>query len=415
MKAQTVGDELRQDVRRAAGLNYELPVAQQYTDTPAPAGKRAFYINHYGCPAAFYPEQTDRYRLPYATLAKADSAGALTPFGRDVLQRLAVIKSDAEGRSGELTDGGKQHIRALMRQLTERYPSVFTDGSYIDGRSIVRNHCIQTMDEALLQVSLAHQNMKMRPKASHKNDPWMAPVDNTLKDRRTDSLTMAAYNAFVDKNSDDSRLTALLFSDADYAKTVDSKALATQLFYLAGVTANTPLTSSVTLFDLFTPEEIQRHWRCQNAWNYVNFGACKLNGGQQPYVQREILWNMLHMGDSIISLNTPVAHLRYTHQAVLMSLACLMELDNCGFATDSLDLLEDNGWADYRMTPFGGSIAVIHYRIDKDDNDILIKVLLNGHEARMPIKTDCAPYYHWQDVKRYYLRKLYRYQRQRYE
>ena len=54
---------------------------------------------------------------------------------------------------------------------------------------------------------------------------------------------------------------------------------------------------------------------------------------------------------------------------------------------------------------------MIHYRSGQDDKDPLIKVLLNGREARLPIETDCAPYYHWHDVKRYYLRKLYRYEK----
>jgi hypothetical protein len=45
---------------------------------------------------------------------------------------------------------------------------------------------------------------------------------------------------------------------------------------------------------------------------------------------------------------------------------------------------------------------------------VLVKVLLNNREARLPLKTDCAPYYHWNDVKRYYLRKLYRYENERF-
>ena len=57
--------------------------------------------------------------------------------------------------------------------------------------------------------------------------------------------------------------------------------------------------------------------------------------------------------------------------------------------------------------------VMVHYRRDLDDNDVLVKVLLNGHEARLPIATDCAPYYHWNDVKHYYLRKLYRYENTR--
>ena len=56
---------------------------------------------------------------------------------------------------------------------------------------------------------------------------------------------------------------------------------------------------------------------------------------------------------------------------------------------------------------------MVHYRADRNDSDVLVKVLLNGEEATLPIPTDCAPYYHWQDVKRYYLRKLYRYENRR--
>jgi hypothetical protein len=106
-------------------------------------------------------------------------------------------------------------------------------------------------------------------------------------------------------------------------------------------------------------------------------------------------------------------HLRYTHANVIMSLACLMDLNGYGLHTANLDSLEDYGWANFRIAPLGGSIMMIHYRTDRDDPDVLVKVLLNGEEATLPIPTDCAPYYHWQDVKRYYLRKLYRYENRR--
>jgi hypothetical protein len=33
-------------------------------------------------------------------------------------------------------------------------------------------------------------------------------------------------------------------------------------------------------------------------------------------------------------------------------------------------------------------------------------VLLNEQEARLPIRTDCAPYYHWRDFRRHYLKMI---------
>ena len=92
-----------------------------------------------------------------------------------------------------------------------------------------------------------------------------------------------------------------------------------------------------------------------------------------------------------------------------------MELNGYGLKTSDLNQLEKLGWANYRIAPFGSSVQVVYYRKDKTDENILIKVLLNGQEARLPIETDCAPYYHWEDVKRYYLRKLYAHEKIRFD
>ena len=54
----------------------------------------------------------------------------------------------------------------------------------------------------------------------------------------------------------------------------------------------------------------------------------------------------------------------------------------------------------------GSNIQIIHYRRGPDDEDVLVKVLLNERETTLPVSTDCAPYYHWRDVRDYYLTKL---------
>ena len=39
-------------------------------------------------------------------------------------------------------------------------------------------------------------------------------------------------------------------------------------------------------------------------------------------------------------------------------------------------------------------------------DDILMLPLLNEREATLPVKTDVAPYYHWSDVRDYFMDKL---------
>jgi hypothetical protein len=54
----------------------------------------------------------------------------------------------------------------------------------------------------------------------------------------------------------------------------------------------------------------------------------------------------------------------------------------------------------------GSNLQIIFYRSSPKDHDVLIKVLLNETEATLPLPTDCAPYYHWQDFRKYCLDKL---------
>ena len=415
VKAQNVVKELKADVNRSAGTYYSLPAIKTEHDTPAPAGMKPFYINHYACPSSYYLEKGEYYNDPLAVFMKADSLGKLTKLGKDVLRRLAIVHDDAHNRTGELTIKGMAQSRGAMKLMVERFPEAFTKNGYYSARSVVQNRSILTMVESAAQLSKMFGPQTVGTRVSHGEQYFMNPQDKDLTDDRIDTLTMERYKRFAALNTDEIRLMESLFNDQNYVTiNVDPYILSQQLFRLAGSIQHTELAGRITLYDLFTPEEIHRHWRKNNAWNYINYGAFKLNGARQPFLQRGVLRNMIHMGDSMLKRNNPVAHIRYTNERVIMGLACLMELNNCGLETENLDSLEHHGWADYKIAPLGGSIVMIYYRKHKDDPNILVKVLLNGREARLPMKTDCAPYYRWNDVKRYYLRKLYRYESERF-
>lgn len=414
-KAQSVVEELQANTNLAAGMFYARQAGKTPKDTPAPDGKKPFYINHYGCPGSYYLDKGEYYTDTYQTLVKAHKEGKLTKLGQDVLRRIEILKRDAHQRYGELSPIGAKQSRELVEQMIKRFPDVFTQNVYLSVRSIVENRCIMTMQEGLLQLSSMKQPLVIRSKASLQEMKFMSPTDTELTSHRIDSLTQINYDRFCMLNSSDARLMLSLFNDQSYVLNhIDASKLTRQLFILAGNVQNTNLAGRITLWDIFTPEEIHMHWRKQNAWHYINYGGYTLNGGYQPYLQRSVLRNMIHMGDSVIARKSPMIHLRYTYADVVMSLACLMDLDGYGLHTDNLDSLEAYGWANYRIAPLGGSIAMIHYRSQPGDPDVLVKVLLNGHETRLPIETDCAPYYHWKDVKRYYLRKLYRYANRRF-
>jgi hypothetical protein len=61
----------------------------------------------------------------------------------------------------------------------------------------------------------------------------------------------------------------------------------------------------------------------------------------------------------------------------------------------------------------GCNLQLIFYRKNVHDKDVLVKVLLNEREATLPLKSDLAPYYRWNEVRQYYLNKLNAYEQNR--
>ncbi len=396
-------------------LAWLLPLSTTaQSETPVPGGKKPFYYNHYGCPTACYLDKPSDYERPYETLLEADKEGKLTKLGQDVLRQVNLLRNEAKGRTSELTAEGVADIRMQMRQLVKNYPTLFTDSTTIDSRSIMHTHCLSMAAEALVELAKYCPNAQTKLRTSQRDVQWMNPKDWQLTALRTAPRAKSSYDRFVAQHTDDTRLMESLFNDSSYVATqIDIPALSDQLYLLAENVPYTGLAKTVTLSSLFTVDEMNNHWQQHNAWNYISYGNCPLSGGKQAYLQRKPLWNMFHMGDSVMQLTQPIVHIRFTSRGVLLSMVSLMELDDCGVVTENLDSLETLGWDDRKIAPFGGSVVMVHYRVDENDSDPLVKVLLNGREARLPIESDCAPYYHWNDVKRYYLRKLYRYEKER--
>jgi hypothetical protein len=99
--------------------------------------------------------------------------------------------------------------------------------------------------------------------------------------------------------------------------------------------------------------------------------------------------------------------MRFGHESCLLPLAVLMGLSDCGYVTDDLETLADN-WQCQRYFPMASNMQWVFYRKSGSD-DILVRILLNEKEMTMPINSDCAPFYHWTDVEKYYRTKLSQY------
>jgi hypothetical protein len=167
------------------------------------------------------------------------------------------------------------------------------------------------------------------------------------------------------------------------------------------------------LNELFTTDDLYRMWQIDNALWYLQYGFCPLNGGNYPYSQRHLLRQMIADADSCIRQEHPGAQLRFGHDTVILPLVCLLGINGYDLQTTDLETLETRGWLCSSVFPMAANVQFVFYRCNPKDKDVLFKVLLNEQEATLPIPTNCAPYYHWADFRRFYLRKLNRYEKLR--
>ena len=390
-----------------AGSNYLAYRGPQKALTPAPKGYKPFYLSHYGRHGSRYLIGTSDYDQPYNTLKKADRDGKLTAKGKEVLQKLALICAEAKGRDGELTQRGAEQHKGIAKRMYERFPEVFKGKTHVDAKSTVVIRCILSMENALQQLLVMNPQLVITHDASYDDMYYMNLDDKALNAKKMPTRANQAYWQFAARNDHHQRVIAELFNDTDYAeKNIDCSWLYQKLFKLASNVQSTELRHTLSLYDIFNKDEIYENWRVRNAWWYINYGPSPLNGGTQPYSQRNLLRKIISEADSCIALEHPGATLRYGHDTMVMPLSCLLGLNGLDKTITQLDDVDKQDWCDYKIFPMACNIQFVFYRKSATDKDPIFKVLLNEDEATLPIKTDMAPYYHWSDFKAYYLKKL---------
>ena len=405
--AQSVIDLIKQRPSYAS-CNYDVyPDSITAKLTPAPAGKKPFYISHYGRHGSRYISNRSGFDTPYFMMLHADSLNELTPTGQQVLRHMNNIMRNTEGRWGELTGYGKQQMQNIGRRMAERFPEVFHPGANVTCISTVVPRCIESMGSAAMEMLQVCPQLHITMQASKRTQWYMNYQDKKLRRNYMTPEAQKALDAYTATRMGNTRLMELIFKNPDIAEEfVNQEDFSYYLMKMGLFQLNTNFNRNTNLIGLFNTNDLYRMWQVDNAYWYLQHGACKLNGGNQPYTQRHLLKKMIADADSCIKLPDPGAQLRFGHETVLLPLVCLIGVNGFDFSTDNLDELESHGWWCSSVFPMAGNLQFIFYRSNPKDKDVLVKVLLNEVEATLPISTDCAPYYHWSDFRQYCLNKL---------
>lgn len=400
-------EQIRKNPCVSACNHYAYPGPKQAQLTRAPKGYEPFYLSHYARHGSRWLIGTDEYSGPYTTLLKADSLGKLTPLGKQTLEKLGRLHRASHLRLGELTLLGAQQHRGIGQRMMRNFPTLFKGKRKIDARSTTVFRVTLSMENELQELCKLNPQLDILHDASEADMYYLNRPHAYLDTTKFRPEVQKVYDEFCQRHDTAPTVMPRLFNDDNYWRNeIDARRLNDQLFKVAGNLQSTELRHEFTLYNLFTPEELYENWQKTNAWWYIAFGPSPLNQGKQPLTQHALLRNFIETADTCLVKEQPTHTLRFGHEVDLMPLACLLEIDEFGQQIDNLDSLDAHGWQSQRIFPMACNIQMVFYRNKKNHADILVKVLLNENEARLPLPSEQAPYYKWTDFRRYYMQKL---------
>ena len=372
----------------------------------APEGYEPFFINHYGRHGSRWLINEKKYTYPLQMLEMGERNGKLTPRGQEVLNILREVHDASKGRLGELSDIGHEQHQGIARRMYQNFPQVFKDGAPVVARSTVVIRCILSMQNEVDVLASLNPKLNITTDASEATMYYMNYSDTVVRPLR--AKISPTLDQTMKKWLNPKFMLKKLFTDQKFARdsVADASKMMVYLMEVAGNMQSHHQFENINLYDLFSADEIYNVWRYANAYWYIHSGETPLTQNRVDYMEANLLRNFIEDADRATTTDnrTPGASLRFGHESVVLPLCCLMGLNGMDYRTTDLETL-DQHWQTYKIFPMAANIQFVYFRKAGSD-DILMLPLLNEHEATLPVETDVAPYYHWSDVRDYFIDKL---------
>jgi len=400
-QAQSTKEQTLEDLNRTAALYYRYENHPRAAATPAPEGYRPFYISHYGRHGSRWHASGSVYENPRAKLRKAAQAGKLTPLGEDALQRIERIADDARHRYGDLSPRGVEEHRGIAERMYRSFPEVFStaDGRLcrVRSRSTLVPRCMLSMAASNERLKELNPAIDITREASERYLDYMFSVTEADKIKQEIKPRIAALR---EREIDPARFIGALVTDPSViGKRKDQLHMMNDIYRLASIMQDVDYLDC-SLYDLFTPDELYAFYTLRNYQMYLEDGPSAEFGSRALSDAVPLLRNFVAEADEAIATGSLSASLRYGHDVNVIPLVALMGIEGCDTRESDFRKV-DEAWSCWRVTPMATNIQLIFYR-QPAGGDVLVKFLFNERESRIRLESDLAPYYRWDDVKRYF-------------
>lgn len=403
VKAQTTFEEISADLNKAGGVYLAYPTVET-KQTPAPKGYKPFYVSHYGRHGSRYLLSDRDYQWIIQLMEKAETVNGLTPLGHDVLKRLNMVWEEAQGRAGDLTPLGVRQHQGIAERMSKNFPEVFRRKRHVSARSTVVYRCAMSMVAFGDRLKQLNPQLDMSYEMSEKYMSYL-----NYHSARSNAFThgkkgpwVEEYRKFEEAQVHPDRLVNTLFSNADFIRCeVNPSELMWGLYWIAVDMQD--METPVSFFDLFTAKEMFDLWQCVNYRFYMGNANPLASNGIVMANAKSLVENILESADAAIKDRSIAATLRFGHDGNVIPLLALLQIENFDVAVAGPTEVYKH-WCDFKATPMASNVQIIFF--ENKAGDILVKFMHNENEVHVPVKTDQWPFYHWNDVKEYYQKRL---------
>lgn len=403
VNAQTTFEEISADLNKAGGVYLAYPTVETQ-QTPAPKGYKPFYVSHYGRHGSRYLLSDRDYQWIIQLMEKAETVNGLTPLGHDVLKRLNMVWEEAQGRAGDLTPLGVRQHQGIAERMSKNFPEVFRGKRHVSARSTVVYRCAMSMVAFGDRLKQLNPQLDMSYEMSEKYMSYL-----NYHSARSNAFThgkkgpwVEEYRKFEEAQVHPDRLVSTLFSNADFIRCeVNPSELMWGLYWIAVDMQD--METPVSFFDLFTAKEMFDLWQCVNYRFYMGNANPLASNGIVMANAKSLVENILESADAAIKDRSIAATLRFGHDGNVIPLLALLQIENFDVAVAGPAEVYKH-WCDFKATPMASNVQIVFF--ENKAGDILVKFMHNENELHVPVKTDQWPFYHWNDVKEYYQKRL---------
>lgn len=357
------------------------------------------FINHVGRHGSRYPASAANSLALQKLLQRADSAGTITPLGRQLEQLNNSVIAASTGLWGALDSVGIAEQQAIASRMFMNYAEVFGQNSVVRALSSYSPRCMMSMYAFTHQLARLNNHITFHTSAGRMNSPLVRPfdLDNEYLEFRRSKTWEPAYKTYYDSECPTTAIKRVLgeafpFRDDDEAR----KAALTEYYVLAGLPAmGMPAQMSV----FFNANEANALWSCFNLRQYLQRTATTVSSIPAD-IAADLVLDLIQTTDAFVTGDDTgtTAWLRFGHAETLMPLLSLLRIPGCHYLTNYFDTVARN-WRDFDVVPMAANFQMILFRA-KVSGNYYVRVDVNEKPVKLR-RGDDSVYFPWGELRRF--------------